>query len=134
MGRTQLQDAVPMSLGDEFIGWSHTIQEEQERLMESKKLIQEINMGATAIGTKVNAPEGYPELVTRHLINLTGLPLKLSENLIEATSDTGAYVQLSGVMKRTAVKVSKICNDLRLLSSGPRTGFNEINLPQLQPV
>lgn len=133
MGRTQLQDAVPMSLGDEFTGWAHTIREEIDRLDESKKLIQEINMGATAIGTKVNAPDGYPELVTAYLNEYTGLPLRLSENLIEATSDTGAYVQLSGVMKRTAVKVSKICNDLRLLSSGPRTGLNEINLPRLQP-
>ncbi|MCV9385292.1 aspartate ammonia-lyase [Reichenbachiella ulvae] len=133
MGRTQLQDAVPMSLGDEFKGWSITILEEVDRLSDSKKLIQEINMGATAIGTKVNAPEGYPELVTRYLTEITGLPLKISEDLIEATSDTGAYVQLSGVMKRSAVKISKICNDLRLLSSGPRTGLNEINLPRLQP-
>ncbi|MDW3212041.1 MAG: aspartate ammonia-lyase [Reichenbachiella sp.] len=133
MGRTQLQDAVPMSLGDEFKGWAHTIEEEITRLDESKKLIQEINMGATAIGTKVNAPDGYPELVCDYLAQFSGLPLRLSENLIEATSDTGAYVQLSGVLKRSAVKVSKICNDLRLLSSGPRTGLNEINLPQLQP-
>ncbi len=133
MGRTQLQDAVPMSLGQEFKGWAHTIREEMARIESSKRLIREINMGATAIGTRVNAPEQYPEMVTQYLAELTGLKLTLAENLIEATSDTGAYVQLSGVLKRTAIKISKICNDLRLLSSGPRTGFNEINLPQMQP-
>ena len=133
MGRTQLQDAVPMSLGSEFNGWATTIEEELGRLDSAKNLIREINMGATAIGTKVNAPEGYPELVTRTLVKITGSPLTLSEDLIEATSDTGAYVQLSGVLKRAAIKVSKICNDLRLLSSGPRAGLNEINLPQMQP-
>jgi aspartate ammonia-lyase len=90
-------------------------------------------MGATAIGTRVNAAEEYPELVTKYLIKYTGCPLFLADDLIEATSDTGAYVQLSGVLKRTAVKLSKISNDLRLLSSGPRTGFNEINLPKMQP-
>jgi len=133
MGRTQLQDAVPMSLGQEFNGWAHTLREEVGRVASSKRLIREINMGATAIGTRVNAPEDYPEMVTKYLADLTGLKLRLAEDLIEATSDTGAYVQLSGVLKRTAIKISKICNDLRLLSSGPRTGFNEINLPQMQP-
>ncbi|MCB0480981.1 MAG: aspartate ammonia-lyase [Flavobacteriales bacterium] len=133
MGRTQLQDAVPMSLGDEFKGWATTLREEIIQVQRSKDLIREINMGATAIGTRVNAPDGYPELVTKYLAEITNVDLVLAEDLIEATSDTGAYVQLSGVLKRTAVKVSKICNDLRLLSSGPRTGFNEINLPQMQP-
>ena len=133
MGRTQLQDAVPMSLGDEFMGWAVTLKEEIDRLQDSKTLVRSINMGATAIGTKVNAPEGYPELVTKILSDICGLKLYLAEDLIEATSDTGAYVQLSGVIKRTAIKISKICNDLRLLSSGPRTGLNEINLPQMQP-
>jgi len=133
MGRTQLQDAVPMSLGSEFHGWGTTIKEEIGRVDSAKNLIREINMGATAIGTKVNAPEEYPELVTKYLIKYTGCPLFLADDLIEATSDTGAYVQLSGVLKRTAVKLSKISNDLRLLSSGPRTGFNEINLPKMQP-
>lgn len=133
MGRTQLQDAVPMSLGSEFNGWAYTIGEELGRVDSAKNLIREINMGATAIGTKVNAPEEYPELVTKYLVKLTGSPLFLAEDLIEATSDTGAYVQLSGVLKRTAIKLSKISNDLRILSSGPRTGFNEINLPQMQP-
>jgi aspartate ammonia-lyase len=133
MGRTQLQDAVPMTLGAEFHGFSTTINEDINRLREAQKLIVEINMGATAIGTSINAPEGYPEMVTKYLADITGIPLVLSEDLIEATSDTGAYVQISGVLKRCAVKLSKICNDLRLLSSGPRTGFNEINLPPLQP-
>ncbi|RIJ36611.1 aspartate ammonia-lyase [Pontibacter oryzae] len=133
MGRTQLQDAVPMTLGAEFNGFSTTIKEDIQRLNEAKMLICEINMGATAIGTSINAPEGYPEIVTEHLRNLTGIPVVLAEDLIEATCDTGAYVQVSGVMKRSAVKISKICNDLRLLSSGPRTGINEINLPRMQP-
>lgn len=133
MGRTQLQDAVPMSMGDEFAAFATNIREELLRIEDSKNLISEINMGATAIGTKVNAPAGYAELVTRHLSEITGLKLFLAHDLIEATSDCGAYVQLSGVLKRTAVKVSKICNDLRLLSSGPRCGLFEINLPPMQP-
>ena len=133
MGRTQLQDAVPMSMGDEFKAFATNINEELSRVEESKRLISEINMGATAIGTGVNAPKGYSELVTKHLAAITGLELVLATDLIEATYDTGAYVQLSGVLKRTAVKISKICNDLRLLSSGPRTGLNEINLPPMQP-
>jgi len=133
MGRTQLQDAVPMSMGDEFKAFATNINEELARVEESKRLISEINMGATAIGTGVNAPKGYAELVTKYLADITGLDLVLAGDLIEATYDTGAYVQLSGVLKRTAVKVSKICNDLRLLSSGPRTGLNEINLPPMQP-
>ncbi|MBO9731990.1 MAG: aspartate ammonia-lyase [Chitinophaga sp.] len=133
MGRTQLQDAVPMSMGDEFKAFATNINEELARVEESKRLISEINMGATAIGTGVNAPKGYAELVTKHLAAITGLDLILAGDLIEATYDTGAYVQLSGVLKRTAVKISKICNDLRLLSSGPRTGLNEINLPPMQP-
>jgi aspartate ammonia-lyase len=133
MGRTQLQDAVPMTLGAEFHGYSTTINEDINRLREAQQLILEINMGATAIGTKINAPEAYPEMVTKYLADITGIPVVLSPDLIEATSDTGAYVQISGVMKRCAVKLSKICNDLRLLSSGPRTGLNEINLPPLQP-
>jgi aspartate ammonia-lyase len=133
MGRTQLQDAVPMTLGAEFKGYSTTIREDIQRLDEVKMLICEINMGATAIGTSINAPEGYPQIVTNILRELTQVPVVLAEDLIEATCDTGAYVQVSGVMKRCAVKVSKICNDLRLLSSGPRAGLNEINLPRMQP-
>ncbi|MBF8965440.1 aspartate ammonia-lyase [Pontibacter sp. FD36] len=133
MGRTQLQDAVPMTLGAEFHGFSTTIREDIQRLHEVKMLICEINMGATAIGTSINAPQGYPQMVTDILQEISGVPVVLAEDLIEATCDTGAYVQVSGVMKRCAIKVSKICNDLRLLSSGPRAGLNEINLPRMQP-
>ncbi len=133
MGRTHLQDAVPMSMGDEFHGFATNLDEELARIEDAKRLLSEVNMGATAIGTSVNAPEGYPDLVVKYLREITGIDLKLAADLVEATSDAGAYVQLSGVLKRTAVKLSKICNDLRLLASGPRTGLNEINLPQLQP-
>lgn len=133
MGRTQLQDAVPMSLGEEFTGFSVTIREDIARLKEAQTLITEVNLGATAIGTSINAPSGYPELATAYLARISGIPVYLAHDLVEATSDTGAYVQLSGVLKRIAVKISKICNDLRLLSSGPRAGFHEINLPKLQP-
>src|SRR6476619_4575732 len=133
MGRTHLQDAVPMSLGQEFHGWGTTIGEEVQRIQEVRALLREINLGATAIGTSVTAAPGYPELATRHLSTLTGVDFILAGDLVEATSDTGAYVLLSGVLKRTASKLTKICNDIRLLASGPRTGFNEINLPQLQP-
>lgn len=133
MGRTQLQDAVPMTLGQEFKAFSSTILEDVDRLGEAQQLILEINMGATAIGTGINTPKGYPEVVRRHLSESTGLEFKTASDLIEATSDTGVFVQISGVVKRCAVKISKICNDLRLLSSGPRTGFNEINLPAMQP-
>lgn len=133
MGRTQLQDAVPMTLGAEFHGWATTIQEDIMRMREVQQLLCEVNMGATAIGTRINAPEGYPEICVDILKEVSGIPVTLAEDLIEATSDTGAYVQISGTLKRSAIKISKICNDLRLLSSGPRAGFNEINLPKLQP-
>ncbi|MCG8477316.1 MAG: aspartate ammonia-lyase [Cytophagales bacterium] len=133
MGRTQLQDAVPMTLGQEFSAIAVTIREDIQRVEEARALITEINLGATAIGTTINAPEGYPELATEYLREITGIPVILSTNLVEATQDTGAYVQISGVFKRVAVKISKICNDLRLLSSGPRAGLNEINLPKMQP-
>lgn len=133
IGRTHLQDAVPMSLGQEFHGWGTTLGEEVERLAEVRGLLREINLGATAIGTMVTAAPGYPELATRYLTELTGEPFVLAGDLVEATSDTGAYVLLSGVLKRTSSKLTKICNDIRLLASGPRCGFNEINLPQLQP-
>jgi len=133
MGRTQLQDAVPMTLGQEFKGFATTIREDVKRLREAQDLITECNMGATAIGTSINAPEGYPEICTQHLAKISGIPITLAEDLIEATSDTGAYVQISGTLKRSVIKISKICNDLRLLSSGPRCGLNEINLPKMQP-
>ena len=133
MGRTQLQDAVPMTLGQEFAAFAHTILEDVDRLGEAQALIREINMGATAIGTRINAPVGYAEAVRKHLSAISGLELITAPDLVEATADTGAFVQLSGVLKRCAVKVSKVCNDLRLLSSGPRAGFGEINLPPMQP-
>ena len=132
MGRTQLQDAVPMTLGQEFGGYAVTIGEDRARLDESHMLIHEINLGATAIGTGLNAPAGYADAACRHLAEITGLPLLTAADLIEATQDVGAFVHLSGVLKRVAVKLSKICNDLRLLSSGPRAGLGEINLPAVQ--
>lgn len=133
MGRTQLQDAVPMTLGMEFHAYANTLGEEVSRLQEARKLALEINMGATAIGTGICSPKGYTQTVIEKLKEVSGLPVKSSPNLVEATWDTGCYVQISGALKRTATKISKICNDLRLLSSGPRTGLNEINLPKLQP-
>ncbi|MFN2603490.1 MAG: aspartate ammonia-lyase [Gemmatimonadaceae bacterium] len=133
MGRTQLQDAVPMTLGQEFTAFAHTMLEDVDRLGEAQALIREINMGATAIGTGINTPPGYAESVRMHLSRITGLELITAPDLVEATADTGVFVQLSGVLKRCAVKLSKICNDLRLLSSGPRAGFGEINLPPMQP-
>jgi len=133
MGRTQLQDAVPMTLGQEFNAYATTIGEDIERLREAASLIREINMGATAIGTGINTDPRYAALVCDKLSQITGLPLSTSPDLVEATQDTGAFVQLSGVLKRVAVKLSKICNDLRLLSSGPRAGLGEINLPPMQP-
>jgi aspartate ammonia-lyase len=133
MGRTQLQDAVPMTLGQEFAAFAHTILEDVDRLGEAQALIREINMGATAIGTGINAPEGYAETVRAHIERISGIPVITAPDLVEATSDTGVFVQLSGVVKRSAVKLSKICNDLRLLSSGPRAGLAEINLPAMQP-
>jgi aspartate ammonia-lyase len=107
--------------------------EDVDRLGEAQALIREINMGATAIGTGITAPPGYAAAVCRELSRITGLALITAPDLVEATADTGAFVQLSGVLKRCAVKLSKICNDLRLLSSGPRAGLGEINLPPMQP-
>ena len=133
MGRTQLQDAVPMTLGQSFEAWGTTLAEEVKRLEENVRLFLEINMGATAIGTGINSDPDYAEKVVGHLQEITGLPVKNAENLVEATQDTGAFVMYSSAIKRLAVKLSKISNDLRLLSSGPRAGFNEINLPPMQP-
>jgi aspartate ammonia-lyase len=133
MGRTQLQDAVPMTLGQEFTAFGRTMLEDVQRLGEAQALIREINMGGTAIGTGITAPPGYAETVRANLSRITGLALITAPDLVEATADTGAFVQLSGVLKRCAVKLSKICSDLRLLASGPRAGFNEIDLPAMQP-
>src|SRR5262245_21641684 len=133
MGRTHLQDAVPMSLGAEFHGWGTTIGEEVKNIAAVRQTLQSINLGATAIGTTVTAAPGYPALATKHLSDVTGIQFTLAEDLIESTSDTGDYVLLSGVLKHTSAKLTKICNDIRLLASGPRCGLNEINLPQMQP-
>ena len=133
MGRTQLQDAVPMTLGQEFEAYAVTLEEEILRLNQNANLFLEVNMGATAIGTGINADPGYGKKVISHLRKITGLDIKRAENLVEATQDTGAFIMFSSATKRLAVKLSKISNDLRLLSSGPRTGINEINLPPMQP-
>jgi aspartate ammonia-lyase len=133
MGRTQLQDAVPITLGQEFDAYSITLEEEVERLEQNAQLFLELNMGGTAIGTSINIIPGYIEKVIAQLKVITGLPVVSAANLVEATQDTGAFVMYSSALKRLAVKTSKICNDLRLLSSGPRAGFNEINLPKVQP-
>ncbi len=122
-----------MTLGQEFGAWAVMVGEDIERVREAQALIREINMGATAIGTGLNAHPDYAALVTQKLRELSGVPVIMSQNLVEATQDAGAYVQLSGVLKRVAVKLSKICNDLRLLSSGPRAGLHEINLPPMAP-
>ena len=132
MGRTQLQDAVPMTVGQEFKAFSVLLEEEVRNLTHISEILLEVNLGATAIGTGLNTPKGYAELAVKRLAEVTGLPCVLAPNLIEATSDCGAYVMVHGALKRTAVKLSKVCNDLRLLSSGPRAGLNEINLPELQ--
>ncbi|KJH67372.1 aspartate ammonia-lyase [Chromobacterium violaceum] len=132
MGRTQLQDAVPMTLGQEFQTYAVMLGEDEQRLKEASALMLEINLGATAIGTGITAHPDYARLVCLHLSELVGSQLITAPNLIEATQDCGAFVQLSGVIKRAAVKLSKTCNDLRLLSSGPRAGFGEINLPARQ--
>jgi len=133
MGRTQLQDAVPMTLGQEFEAYAVTLDEEIQRLEENANLFLEVNMGGTAIGTGINAKPGYSDKVISHLRAITGLKVKNAKNLVEATQDTGAFVMYSSAIKRLAIKLSKISNDLRLLSSGPRAGFNEINLPPMQP-
>lgn len=133
MGRTEMQDAVPMTLGQEFEAWAENLSEEITRINQMAALFLEINMGATAIGTGINAAKGYAELVTKKLSEICGEVFIKAPNLIEATPDTGSYVIYSSALKRLAVKLSKISNDLRLLSSGPRCGFNEINLPPLQP-
>ncbi len=133
IGRTQMQDAVPMTLGQEFEAFAATILEDVVQLNEAITLLHEVNLGATAIGTGVNSVEGYTECVRQKLCDITGWPITTAVNLIEDTSDTGVFVTLSGVLKRIAVKLNKICNDLRLLSSGPRAGFGEISLPPMQP-
>lgn len=133
MGRTQLQDAVPMTLGQEFEAFAATLYEEVQRIEENARLFLELNMGGTAIGTGINSDPRYSELVMQYLWQITGLPVRLATNLVEATQDTGSFVMFSSAVKRLAIKLSKICNDLRLLSSGPRAGLAEIKLPPMQP-
>ncbi len=133
MGRTENQDAVPMTLGQEFGAYSRMIESAAEALRRAAVELHDVNMGATAIGTGINSPPGYAERVTRLLAMVSGLPVRKAENLVEATQDSGCFAQMAGTMKRAAVQISKICNDLRWLSSGPRCGLNEINLPPMQP-
>jgi aspartate ammonia-lyase len=132
IGRTQMQDAVPMTLGQEFNSFGTTLSEDHDRLSEIIPWLCEINLGATAIGTGITAEPGYAAAAAKHLAAITGLPIVTAPDLIEATSDTGIFMTVSGTLKRAAVKISKICNDLRLLSSGPQAGFGEINLPARQ--
>lgn len=133
MGRTQLQDAVPMTLGQEFESFARSLEDELEALAKVENVLHEVNMGGTAIGTGLNAPEGFSQKCVVHLNRITRMPIRLAENLVEATQDTQAFVLYSSVLKSLSIKASKICNDLRLLSSGPRAGFHEINLPAMQP-
>ncbi len=133
VGRTQLQDAVPMTLAQEFQGWAVTLGEDIDRMDEIARLFSEINLGGTAIGTGINTHPQYAGMVVDRLSEISGISFTLAPSLVEATSDMGAFVLFSSMLKRLAVKISKICNDLRLLSSGPRTGLNEINLPPMQP-
>jgi aspartate ammonia-lyase len=133
LGRTQMQDAVPMLLGQELGAYAATVREDIQRLAEAERLLHEVNLGGTAIGTRINAPPEYGPLAIAELARLTGFPLVQSANLVEASWDMGGFVMFSGVLKRVAVKLSKIANDLRLLSSGPRGGIGEIALPPMQP-
>ncbi|PSJ40034.1 aspartate ammonia-lyase [Zobellella taiwanensis] len=133
MGRTQLQDAVPMTLGQEFEAFAVNLGEEEARIDDACRLLCEVNLGGTAIGTGINAHPRYARLAVNELADIAELPVSLAGNLVEATSDMGAFVTFSSVLKRLAVKLSKLSNDLRLLSSGPRTGLGEINLPAMQP-
>ncbi|WP_267524206.1 aspartate ammonia-lyase [Campylobacter sp. MG1] len=133
MGRTQLQDAVPMTLGREFQTFAAMIGADIKRVNSAREQILEVNLGATAIGTGINSHPNYPPIVAKYLQQITGANFVIADDLIEATQDTSAFVQISGVLKRVSTKLSKVCNDLRLLSSGPKCGLNEINLPKMQP-
>ncbi len=133
MGRTHLQDAVPMSMGQEFHGWGRTIEDEIETIKDAQKHLRVINLGGTAIGTTVTCHPDYPAKAVKYLAEQTGIDFHNSDDLIAATSDCGAYVAISSAAKSLAVKLTKVCNDMRLLASGPRTGLSEINLPMRQP-
>ena len=133
MGRTQLQDAVPMTLGQEFHAFAESLDNEIYALVRLETVLYEVNMGGTAIGTGLNAPAGYAQRCVDHLAIISGKPVRLAPDLVEATQDTQPFVLFSSALKSLAIKLSKICNDLRLLSSGPRAGLHEINLPPMQP-
>jgi aspartate ammonia-lyase len=133
MGRTQLQDAVPMTLEQEFEVFARSLEDEIAALGRGEMVLHEVNMGGTAIGTGLNAPQGFARKCAKHLASITGMPIHLAPDLVEATQDTQAFVLYSSALKSLAIKTSKVCNDLRLLSSGPRAGFHEINLPPMQP-
>src|SRR6476620_8417069 len=133
MGRTQLQDAVPMTLGQEFTAYATMIKQARSHIDDAAQELLDVSLGATAIGTGITSPPGYAPLVTERLAEVSGVPVRLASDLVEATQNSSAFVEFSGALKRAAVVISKICNDLRLLSSGPRTGMNEINLPPVQP-
>jgi aspartate ammonia-lyase len=133
LGRTQLQDAVPMTLGQEFKGWSATLGKDLARMEQLAELFATVNMGGTAIGTGINTDPQYAGVVMKKLADVTGLDIKTAPDMIEASSDMGDFMIFSAMLRRLAVKLSKIANDLRLLSSGPRGGFNDINLPAVQP-
>jgi len=132
IGRTQLQDAVPMTLGQEFTTYVNMLRSDERVLREAQGHICEINLGGTAIGTGIATHPDFAQRVVPNLRDITGIPLVSAPDLITATQDCGGFVLVSGAIKRAATKLSKICNDLRLLSSGPRAGFNEINLPAVQ--
>jgi aspartate ammonia-lyase len=133
MGRTQLQDAVPMTLGQEFHAFAESLDNEIYALERIETVLYEVNVGGTAIGTGLNAPAGYGQRCVHHLEQVTGKPIRLAVDLVEATQDTQPFVLFSSALKSLAIKLSKTCNDLRLLSSGPRAGLGEINLPPMQP-
>ncbi|SHO46770.1 aspartate ammonia-lyase [Desulfopila aestuarii] len=133
MGRTENQDAVPMTLGQEFSAYAMMVESAIRAIERAAYEFLDINMGATAIGTGINSPAGYANLVTSKLAEVSGFELRRAKNLVEATQNAGTFVQMSATLKRAAVQISKICNDLRWMSSGPRCGLNEINLPAMQP-
>lgn len=133
LARTQLQDAVPMTLGQEFKGFASTLNEDLKLIKANSQLLTEINLGGTAVGTGINTKKGYAQLSVENLAKITGFPFTLAEDLIEASSDMGAFVIYSSSLKRLAIKLSKIANDMRLLSMGPRAGLSEIHLPARQP-
>ena len=133
MGRTEMQDAVPVTLGQEFAGFADTINEAMNQLGQAQEAFMKVSLGGTAIGTGINSPPGYSALAIKKLAELTGFPFVPAHDLVGASSDCACYIQMSGAMKRAGIAISKICNDLRLMSSGPRTGFYEITLPALQP-